>query len=137
MVYKYFSNKNIFKRHKFASQKGSNIEYFGPSAPTMRGLYVWLNYPYTNVKKIVCTKHLDTALLGTDWEGEVKDFLEGGGGIWKGADKYPVKTMDEALIKLIKFTWMKCNINTNRVHSGKTPGFFMTLCQETPKNLFL
>ena len=81
MVYKYFSNKNIFKRHKFASQKGSNIEYFGPSAPTMRGLYVWLNYSYTHVKKIVCTKHLDTKLLGTDWEGEVKDFLEGGWGI--------------------------------------------------------
>ena len=53
MVYEYFSNKNFFKRHKYASPKASNIEYFWTlSPPNKRGLHVSLNYPYTDVKMV-------------------------------------------------------------------------------------
>ena len=33
MVFEYLSNKNIFKRHKYASPKASIWNIFGPSAP--------------------------------------------------------------------------------------------------------
>ena len=60
MVYKYFSIKNLFKRHEYAmlpqGHQISNI--FGPFAHTKRGLHVLLNYPYINIKKMVYPKNV-------------------------------------------------------------------------------
>ena len=37
MIYEYFSNKNLFKTYKYASQKVSNIEYFQTFSPHNEG----------------------------------------------------------------------------------------------------
>ena len=37
MVYKYFSNKNLFKIHKYAFPKASNIEFLRPVSPHHEG----------------------------------------------------------------------------------------------------
>lgn len=61
----------------------------------MRGLHVSLNYPHTNIKKMVCPKNVWMLHCSwTDWEsilwgGGVK---EGRGSFEKG-DRYPHQTM--------------------------------------------
>ena len=94
MVQKYFNNKYLFKRHKYASPKTSYIKYFGPSSPNMRGLYMLLTYPYTKVKKMVYPKNTwMQRCSGTDWQGGIKDFLNWGWGSQKKGDKCPLQTM--------------------------------------------
>ena len=96
MVYEYFSNKNLLKIH-ICFSKGIKYRIFSDhqSSP-LRRLNVLLNYPYTNIKKLlyqkkVCMRHCP----GADWEGEIKYFLKGG--IKKEGDclkrgKYPLRT---------------------------------------------
>ena len=54
VICKYFSNK---KNTNILPQSYQMLNIFGTSAPTIRGLYMSLNYPYTNVKKMACPKN--------------------------------------------------------------------------------
>ena len=52
-------NKNPLKRHKYPSPTVLNIKYiFGPSATSVGGFGVSLNYPTLNFKKTVCQKNV-------------------------------------------------------------------------------
>lgn len=66
IVYKCFSNKNLFKIHKFASPKASN----------MRRVHASLNYPYLKIKEKLYpkTSGCDTVqgLIGKVW---INNFL--------------------------------------------------------------
>ena len=80
MVYEYFSNKNFFKRHKYASLRHQMSSILVPVAPTTRELDMSLNYPYTDVRKMVRSKNLWMRhCSGTDWEGGIKDFSKSEG----------------------------------------------------------
>ena len=61
---------NIFLRDTIMLPRMHQISnIFAPSAPTMRGLHVLLNYPYTNIKKMVCPKSVWMLHCSwTDWE---------------------------------------------------------------------
>ena len=50
-------HNQFFSRSRSISPQRHQIsDIFGPSTPTMRGLHVLLNYPYSNIQKMVCSK---------------------------------------------------------------------------------
>ena len=51
-------NKKFFKRHKILPQMHWTSNIFGPSATTIEGFWVSLNYPILNFKKTVCSKYV-------------------------------------------------------------------------------
>ena len=83
MAYKFVTNKNIFKRDKYASTKASDIEYFQTLSLHHEGFHVRPNYPYTNVKKMmVYPKNVRRRhCSGTDWKKRIKEILKGKGGV--------------------------------------------------------
>ena len=56
------------------SQRSQISVFFSPLAPTMRGYHVWLNYPYSNVKKMVFPKNVwKWHCSRANWERRVKE----------------------------------------------------------------
>ena len=72
-------NKNLFKRLKCASSKASTIKYLRSRSLAMRFLHVLLNFPYANIKKMLCPKKRLNAALFRDWSERGSKFFENGG----------------------------------------------------------
>ena len=72
-------NKNLFKRLKCASSKASTIKYLRSRSLAMRFLHVLLNFPYPNIKKMLCPKKRLNAALFRDWSERGSKFFENGG----------------------------------------------------------